>query len=115
MLRIFLIAIIAVLSGLLMLALLMRLGRRHAEGSVLITWRHVISAAVGVVVFLGAALLLEVDGTGQPGTDYKPPRIEGGKIKPGQFKKSQFNRSEESIYALPAVPLTGQQAPGQVA
>ena len=33
MLRIYLIAIIAILAGLLVLALLVRLGRRHAEGS----------------------------------------------------------------------------------
>lgn len=110
MLRIYLIAIIAVLAGLLVLALLMRLGRRHAEGSFLIAWRHVISAAVGVFVFFGAALLLEVGGTGQPRTDYQPPRIEGGKIQPGQFKKSKFSKD-----TWPGVPLTGQQAPGQVA
>ena len=59
MLRISLIAIIALLVGLLVLALLIRLGRRTAEGSVLIVW-HVISAAIGLIVFLGAALLLEV-------------------------------------------------------
>ena len=110
MLRIYLIAVIAVLAGLLVLVLLMRLGQRHAEGSVLIVWRHVISAAVGVIVFLGGALLLEVDGTGQPGTDYQPPRFEGGEIKPGQFNKSQF-----SIDTWPVAPLTGQQAPDQVA
>ena len=110
MLRIYLIGVIAVLAGLLVLALLMRIGQRHAEGSVLIVWRHVISAAVGVIVFLGAALLLEVGGTGQPGTDYQPPRIEGGEIKPGQFNKSQFN-----IDKWPVAPLTGQQAPGRQA
>ena len=104
MLRVYLIAIIALLGGLLMLALLMRLGRRNAEGSVLFVWRHVISAVIGVIVFLGAALLLEVGGTGQPGTDYQPARIEGGKIKPGQFNKSQFNTD-----VWPAVPLTSQQ------
>ena len=110
MLRIYLIGAIAVLAGLLVLALLMRIGQRHAEGSVLIVWRHVISAAVGVIVFLGAALLLEVGGTGQPGTDYQPPRIEGGEIKPGQFNKSQFN-----IDKWPVAPLTGQQAPSRQA
>ena len=110
MLRIYLIAVIAVLAGLLMLALLMRIGQRHAEGSVLIVWRHVISAAVGVIVFLGAALLLEVGGTGQPGTDYQPPRIEGGEIKPGQFNKSQF-----TIDTWPVEPLTNQQAPSRQA
>ena len=110
MLRVYFIAIIAVLAGLLMLALLMRLGQRHARGSILIAWRHVISAAVGVIVFLGAALLLEVGGTGQPGTDYQPPRIEGGKIKPGQFNKSHL-----SIDEWPATPLTGQWASGKAA
>ena len=91
MLRIYLIATIAILAGLLVLALLVRLGRRHAEGSALIAWRHVISAAVGLLV-LGAALMLEVGGSSQPGTDYQPPRIEGGKIKPGEFKKSGLNK-----------------------
>ena len=110
MLRISLIAIIALLVGLLVLALLIRLGRRTAEGSVLIVWRHVISAAIGLIVFLGAALLLEVGGTGQPGTDYQPPRIEGGKIKPGQFNKSQF-----SIDAWPPSALTSQQTPRKAA
>ena len=110
MLRIYLIAIIALLAGLLVLALLIRLGRRHAEGSVLIVWRHLISAAVGVIVFLGAALLLEFGGTGQPGADYQPPRIEGGKIKPGHFNKSQFGTD-----AWPGAPLTAKQASGQVA
>ena len=104
MLRIYLIAIIAILAGLIVLALLVRLGQRHAEGSVLIAWRHVISAAVGLLVFLGAALLLEVGGTGQPGTDYQPPRIEGGEIKPGQFNKSQF-----TIDNWPIAPLIVQQ------
>ena len=110
MLRVYLITIIAILAGLLVLTLLMRLGRRHAQGSVLIAWRHVISAAAGVIVFLGAALLLEIGGTGQPGTDYQPPRIEGGKIEPGQF-----NKSHSSIDAWPATPLTGQSAPSQAA
>ena len=110
MLRIYLIAIIAVLAGLLVLALLMRLGRRNAEGSVLIAWRHLISAAAGVIVFLGAALLLEVDGTGQPGTVYHPPRIEGGEIKPGQFNKSKLGTD-----AWPAAPLSGQQTPVEAA
>ena len=110
MLRISLIAIIALLVGLLVLALLIRLGRRTAEGSVLIVWRHVISAAIGLIVFLGAALLLEVGGTGQPGADYQPPRIEGGKIKPGQFNKSQF-----SIDEWPPSALTSQQTPRKAA
>ena len=104
MLRIYLIAIIATLAGLIVLALLVRLGRRHAEGSVLIAWRHVISAAAGLVVFLGAALMLEVGGTSQPGTDYQPPRIEDGKIKPGEFKKSELN-----IDNWPTVPFIVQQ------
>ena len=103
MLRIYLIAIIAILAGLLVLALLVRLGRRHAEGSALIAWRHVISAAVGLLVFLGAALM-EVGGTSQPGTDYQPPRIEGGKIKPGEFKKSGLNKDN-----LPILPFIVQQ------
>ena len=104
MLRVYLIAIIATLAGLLVLALLVRLGRRHAEGSALIAWRHVISAAVGLIVFLGAALMLEVGGTSQPGTDYQPPRIEDGKIKPGEFKKSELNKGN-----WPIVPLIFQQ------
>ena len=36
--------------------------------------------------------MLEVGGTSQPGTDYQPPRIEGGEIKPGEFKKSGLNK-----------------------
>ena len=82
----------------------MRLGRRHAEGSALIAWRHVISAAVGLLVFLGAALMLEVGGTSQPGTDYQPPRIKDGKIKPGEFKKSELNNDN-----WPIVPFIVQQ------
>ena len=81
----------------------MRLGRRHAEGSVLIAWRHVISAAVGLIVFFGAALMLEVGGTGQPGTEYQPPRIEDGKIKSGEFKKSELNED-----TLPILTRIGQ-------
>ena len=104
MLRIYLIAIIAILAGLIVLALLVRHGRRHAEGSALIAWRHVISAAVGLIVFLGAALMLEVGGTSQPGTDYQPPRIEDGKIKPGEFKKSKLNKGN-----WPVVPLIFEQ------
>ena len=110
MLRIYLIAIIAILAGLLVLALLMRLGRRHAEGSALIAWRHVISAGVGLIVFLGAALMLEVGGTSQPGTDYQPPRIEDGKIKPGEFKKSEVSKN-----TWPAVLLVFQQTIGKAA
>ena len=82
----------------------MRLGRRHAEGSALIAWRHVIPAAVGLLVFLGAALMLEVGGTGQPGKDYQPPRIEDGKIKPGEFKKSELNKDN-----WPILPFIVQQ------
>ena len=100
MLRIYLIAIVAMLAGLVVLALLMRLGRRHAEGSALIAWRHVISAAVSLIVFFGAALMLEVGGTGQPGTDYQPPRIENGKIEPGEFKKSKVNKNTSPTVAL---------------
>ena len=110
MLRIYLIAIVAILAGLLVLALLMQLGRRHAEGSFLIAWRHVISATVGLIVFLGAALMLEVGGTGQPGTDYQPPRIEDGKIKPGEFKKSETSKN-----TWPTVPLSVQQTIGKAA
>ena len=104
MLRLYLITIIAILAGLIVLALLVRLGRRHAEGSALIAWRHVISATVGLLVFLGAALMLEVGGTGQPGSDYQPPRIEDGKIKSGEFKKSELNKDN-----WPIVPFIAQQ------
>ena len=100
MLRIYLTAIIAILAGLLVLALLVRLGRRHVNGSALIAWRHVISAAAGLIVFLGAALMLEVGGTSQPGTEYQPPRIEDGKIKSGEFKKSELNRDTWPIVLL---------------
>ena len=102
------IAIIAILAGLLVLALLLRLGRHHAEGSILIAWRHVISAAVGLIVFLGAALMLEVGGTSQPGTEYQPPRIEDGKIKSGEFKKSELNKD-----TWPIVPRIVQQTISQ--
>ena len=104
MLRIYFVAIIAILAGLIVLALLVRLGQRHAEGSALIAWRHVISAAVGLLVFLGAALMLEVGGTGQPGTDYQPPRTEDGEIKPGEFKKSELNKDH-----WPILPFFVQQ------
>ena len=108
MLRIYFTAIIAILAGLLVLALLVRLGRRHAEGSALIAWRHVISAAVGLIVFLGAALMLEVGGTSQPGTEYQPPRIEDGKIKSGEFKKSELNKDTWPIVALIVQQTIGQ-------
>ena len=110
MLRIYLIAIIAILAGLLVLALLVRLGRRHAEGSAFIAWRHVISAAVGLIIFLGAVLMLEVGGTGQPGTDYQPPRIEDGEIKPGEFKKSEVNKNTSSTLALVVQHTIGKAA-----
>ena len=110
MLRIYLIAIIAILVGLIVLALLVRLGRRHAEGSALIAWRHVISAAVGLLVFLGAALMLEVGGMGQPGTDYQPPRIEDGKIKPGEFKKSEANKNTSPTEAFVVQQTIGKAA-----
>ena len=85
MLRLSLILLIAVLAGLIALLLLLRLGRRHAEGSAVIAWRHVIAAAVGLVVFVGGAYLLGVGSTGRPDTDYQPPRIEDGRIQPGEF------------------------------
>ena len=112
MLRIYLIAIIAVLAGLLALTLLIRLGRSHAEGSTLIAWRHLISAAVGLMVFLGAALLLEVGGNGRPGADYQPPRIEGGKIKAGEFTQSQFNKGAKNISNLVAELFAVQDTTG---
>ena len=86
MLRTSLILIIAVLAGLIVLALLLRLGRRHADGSALIAWRHVIAAAAALIVFVGAAVLFDLGRSGAPSTDYQPPRIEGGQIKPGEFK-----------------------------
>ena len=49
--------------------------------------------------------MLEVGGTSQPGTDYQPPRIEGGKIKPGEFKKSGLNKDN-----WPILPFIVQQA-----
>ena len=110
MLRVYLIAIISVLAGLLVLVLLMRLGRRHAEGSAFIGWRHVISATVGLIVFLGAALMLEVSGTGQPGTDYQPPRIEDGKIKPGEFKKSEVSKNMRPTVFFAVQQLIGKAA-----
>ena len=82
MLRTSLIVIIAVLAGLVVLALLLRLGRRQA----LIAWRHVIAAAVALIVFVGAAVLFDLGRSGVPSTDYQPPRIENGQIKPGEFK-----------------------------
>lgn len=85
MLRVYLIAAIAVLAGLVVLALLLRLGRRHAEGSAVIAWQHVIAAAVALVVFVGAAVLLDLGRSGVPSTDYQPPRIEDGRIRPGEF------------------------------
>ena len=109
MLRIYLIAIIAILAGLIVLALLVRLGRRHAEGSALIAWRHVISTAVGLLIF-GAALMLEVGGTGQPETYYQPPRIEDGKIKPGEFKKSEANKNTSPTEAFVVQQTIGKAA-----
>ena len=44
-------------------------------------------------------MLLEVGGTGQPGTDYQPPRIEDGRLT-GEFKKSELNKDNWPIYAL---------------
>ena len=49
-------------------------------------------------------MMLEVGGTSQPGTDYQPPRIEDGKIKPGEFKKSELNKGN-----WPILPLIFQQ------
>ena len=86
MLRTSLIVIIAVLAGLVVLALLLHVGRRHAEGSALIAWRHVIAAAVALIVFVSAAVLFDLGRSGAPSTDYQPPRIENGQIKPGEFK-----------------------------
>ena len=86
MLRTSLILIIAVLAGRVVLALLLRVGRRHAEGSALIAWRHVIAAAVSLIVFVGAAVLFDLGRACAPSTDYQPPRIENGQIKPGEFK-----------------------------
>ena len=86
MLRTSLLLIIAVLAGLVVLALLVRVGRRHAAGSALIAWRHVIAAAAALVVFVTAAVLFDLGRSGDPSTDYQPPRIENGQIKPGEFK-----------------------------
>lgn len=85
MLRTSLILIIAALAGLIVLVLLMRLGKRHAEGSALIAWRHVIATAVVLVVFVGGAVLFDLGRSGAPSTDYQPPRIENGQIVPGEF------------------------------
>lgn len=86
MLRLSLIVIIAALAGLIVLALLLRVGQRHARGTALIAWRHIIAAAVAVIVFVVAAMVLDIGRSGAPSTDYQPPRIENGQIKPGEFK-----------------------------
>ena len=85
MLRLSLILLIAALAGLIALVLLLRLGRRHADGTAVISWHHIVAAAVGLAVFVTAAYFLGVGSTGQPGTDYQPPRIEDGQIQPGEF------------------------------
>lgn len=66
MLRTSLILIIAALAGLIVLVLLMRLGKRHAEGSALIAWRHVIAAAVVLVCLSAGRCCLIWAGPGRP-------------------------------------------------
>ena len=85
MLRLSFILLIAALVGLIALVFLLRLGRRHADGTAILDWRHIVAAAVGLVVFVTAAYLLGINSTGRPGTDYQPPRIQDGRIQPGEF------------------------------
>jgi len=83
-LRVYLIIAIAILAGLLVLALLTKLAGRHMRGEALMPYRYIVAGATIVGVMLAGGLLLET-GSGSPEMRYQPPYIEDGKIKPGGF------------------------------
>ena len=85
--RKYLIIVVAILAGLLVLALLTRMAGRHMRGEAIMPYRYVISGAVSIAVLLAGGLLLET-GSGAPEMSYQPAYIEDGQIKPGKFKKN---------------------------
>jgi hypothetical protein len=86
-LRKYLIIAVAILAGLLVLALLTRMAGRHIRGEAITPYRYVIAGAVSIAVLLAGGLLLET-GSGAPEMSYQPAYIEGGQIKPGKFKEN---------------------------
>ena len=85
--RKYLIIAVAILAGLLVLALLSRMAGRHLRGDAIMPYRYVIAGAVSIAVLLAGGLLLET-GSGAPEMSYQPAYIEDGQIKPGKFKEN---------------------------
>lgn len=82
-----LIIAVAILAGLLVLALLTRMAGRHMRGEAIMPYRYVLAGAVTIAVMLAGGLLLET-GSGVPDMSYQPAYIEDGQIKPGKFKEN---------------------------
>ena len=85
--RKYLIIAVAILAGLLVLALLTRMAGRHMRGEAIMPYRYVIAGGVSIAVLLAGGLLLET-GSGAPEMSYQPAYIADGKIKPGKFKEN---------------------------
>lgn len=84
MMRKYLIIAIAILAAFLVLGMLARLYPQRTEGGFVLQNRHIIAALVGLIVFIGAAILLDI-GADDSSTVYRPAYSENGIVQPGQF------------------------------
>jgi len=76
----------AFIIGLVVMSLLTRLLKDKGAAHPLFQYRAIVSAAVGLVCFVGLSLLLEYNAA-DIDTRYQPAFVKDGQINSGQFSK----------------------------
>ena len=82
----YLIIAAAFIIGLIVMSLLTKLLKEKGSEHPLFQYRAIISAAIGLVCFMGLSLLLEYNAA-DIDTTYQPAFIKDGQITSGQFSK----------------------------
>ena len=82
----YLIIAAAFVIGLMVMSLLTRLLKDKGTEHPLFQYRAIVSAAVGLVCFVGLSLMLEHNAASTD-TGYQPAYIKDGQITSGQFSK----------------------------
>ena len=83
---------IALLAGAVVMALITKILREKGASHPLFQYRVIVSAAVGLVCFIGLSLMLEL-GAGSPQSRYSPAQFKDGQIVKGEFNEDAENTS----------------------
>ena len=88
-----LILIIAFLIGAVIMALITRLLREKGAEHPIFQYRVIVSAAAGLVCFIGLSLMLEI-GAGSPDSTYRPAQFVDGQLIDGKFNETNAENAQ---------------------